>query len=169
MMSYASSIPNKFASRGADRYMPDAPEVGPSFSIFAGDSWGFGRIMLGPASFAVQPCKSIVKYICGGENQTVIRIDTLKETAFNEEIFVCYSENNFGERSKFLAWPAETDDCKLHSEYWTVFLEPVLTPNGIDLRETPMPRLRTPEAVKVATRPPPPISATQNSPCSQKE
>ncbi len=67
-------VPKKFDIRGVDGYLADAKEGAPSFSIFAADSRGVERIMLGPASFANHQANPNARYICETKSQTKNRI-----------------------------------------------------------------------------------------------
>ena len=58
--------------------------------------------MLGPASFVNHSCQPNAVYVCGGptKNRTVLRIEAIKNIEENEEIFVSYGSNYFGDNNE---------------------------------------------------------------------
>ena len=95
-------ITKKFIIPGVNGFLADAPsDQVPAFSLFGADSRGVERIMLGPTSFINHDCQPNARYVCGGETrgQTVVRVETLREIQPDEEIFVFYGDNYFGENN----------------------------------------------------------------------
>ena len=95
-------ITKKFIIQGVDGFLADAPnDQVPAFSLFGADSRGVERIMLGPTSFINHDCQPNARFVCGGETrcQTVVRVETLRELQPDEEIFVFYGDNYFGENN----------------------------------------------------------------------
>ena len=96
------ALPKGLKIRGVDGYFADAVQNAPSFSVFgATDNNSKERIMLGPASFINHSCEPNAVFVCGGptKNQTVLRVETTRGIAENEEIFVSYGGNYFGQNN----------------------------------------------------------------------
>ena len=92
------ALPKGLKIRGLDGYFADAVQNAPSFSVFgATDNNSKERIMLGPASFINHSCEPNAVFVCGGptKNQTVLRVETFRGIAQNEEIFVSYAKKLF--------------------------------------------------------------------------
>ena len=114
---------------GLDGYFAPYYEGRPKFSMFgASDNVDEERIMLGPASFVNHSCNPNAKYECGGQsrNQTVLRVQAIKNIPKGEDILVRYNDDYFGpnnedcectpcskERSdadkKFKEWPSQEE------------------------------------------------------------
>ena len=84
---------------GLDGYFAPYYEGRPKFSMFgASDNVDEERIMLGPASFVNHSCNPNAKYECGGQsrNQTVLRVQAIKNIPKGEDILVRYNDEYFG-------------------------------------------------------------------------
>ena len=110
--------------QGLDGYFAEAVDNAPTFSLFGSErKSGKERIMLGPASFVNHSCQPNAVYVCGGptKNRTILRIEAIRNIEENEEIFVSYGTNYFGNNNeecacdpcteKLFRQPIEVPEC----------------------------------------------------------
>ena len=110
--------------QGLDGYFAEAVDSAPTFSLFGSEGKSRKeRIMQGLASFVNHSCQPIAVYNCGGrtKNRTTLRIEAIRNIEENEEIFVLYGTNYFGNNNeecacdpcteKLFRQPIEVPEC----------------------------------------------------------
>ena len=111
--------------QGLDGYFAEAVDSAPTFSLFGSEGKPRKeRIMLGPASFVNHSCQPNAEYVCGGptKNRTILRIEAIRNIEENEEIFVSYRINYFGNNNEECACDPCTEK---------LFRQPIEVPESV--------------------------------------